>query len=192
MTFSFECYFKLGWEEKTKWHTSLVKGPFNNVECWPFLRKGDAEIQIYSQDGSLILYFTLPGPSQSSFFFPGTDGMWGWKTVVVVPLQAWIQLCGACASGGVWNMPSPITSFSNLKMKFVGSWPTSLPSGMHRLDLRDRFSRFSSRSSKALFWAWRDLKVALTWHICWKLSPARFSAATSSPWKELTSSCRLF
>ena len=96
------------------------------------------------------------------------------------------------SSGGVEKTSGPIASIKTSDMNFTGSFPSSLPSGMfniRRLDLCERFSRSSHRSSSDWFWLWSVLMADSATVSRSKLSPATDLTEARCFWNEVTVVC---
>lgn len=115
----------------------------------------NADILIDLNSGTLVPELMVPGTAQSGFFLLESGeadqeraggGISGWF---------WKSGFGELSPGQEEQGKLPIMSIRTSEMNFMGSLPSSLPSGIfsiRRLALRERFSRSSHRSASDWFW----------------------------------------
>lgn len=131
----------------------LVQRLLDVVKRGSLFGEQNADILIDPNSGTLVPELMVPGPAQSGFFLlesgeadqerPGGIPGWFWKSGF-----------GELSPGQEKQGKLPIMSIRTSEINFMGSLPSSLPSGIfsiRRLALHERFSRSSHRSASDRF-----------------------------------------
>lgn len=141
-----------GWIQQVKSDVLLVQRLLDAVKRGSLFGEQNADILIDLNSGTLVPELMVPGTAQSGFFLlesadqERAGGISGWF---------WKSGFGELSPGQEKQGKLPIMSIRTSEMNFMGSLPSSLPSGIfsiRRLALRERFSRSSHRSASDWFW----------------------------------------